>query len=236
MNEVETKKYLITQVACLNSGVNSGTVVNAIKNKTRISESVKPRKKIDVSQEIVNKEILNLIPDKNVNYIPQEIVKIKITKEMYEELYKKYLKEMNEEHNLFIRKSFDTINLKKYEIVIVEERVEEKKAIEKRKITRKAFDSLLETKLMISKDKEAEKESFTKMLLERFDIEEEIRITDEAIEEKLKSLKIKSTLEEIRSALKNFSVDNSNEDILNLLNSETVNILEKMIEQSKLLD
>ncbi|MGL5797084.1 MAG: replication initiation protein, partial [Cetobacterium sp.] len=117
MNEVETKKYLISQVACLNSGVNSGTVVNAIKNKTRISESVKPRKKIDVSQEIVNKEILNLIPDKNVNYIPQEIVKIKITKEMYEELYKKYLKEMNEEHNLFIRKSFDTINLKKYEIV-----------------------------------------------------------------------------------------------------------------------
>ncbi|MGL5797558.1 MAG: hypothetical protein ACRCYT_05050, partial [Cetobacterium sp.] len=165
-----------------------------------------------------------------------EIVKIKITKEMYEELYKKYLKEMNEEHNLFIRKSFDTINLKKYEIVIVEEKVKEIKTIEKRKITRKAFDSLLETKLMISKDKEAEKESFTKMLLERFDIEEEVRITDEAIEEKLKSLKIKNTLEEIRSALKNFSVDNSNEDILNLLNSETVNILEKMIEQSKLLD
>ncbi|MGL5982958.1 MAG: replication initiation protein [Cetobacterium sp.] len=125
MNEAETKQYLISQVACLNSGVHSGVVINAIKNKTRISASVsiekdsilEAKKKIDIEKETVNKDILNLIPSKNKNNIPQEIVKIKITKEMYEDLYIKFLEENNTEHNNLTKKGFDRMNSSKYEII-----------------------------------------------------------------------------------------------------------------------
>lgn len=48
---------------------------------------------------------------------PDPVVKlIKITKKDYEDLYRNYLEELGEEHNQFIRKSFDFINKTKYEI------------------------------------------------------------------------------------------------------------------------
>ncbi len=48
---------------------------------------------------------------------PDPVVKlIKITKKDYENLYRNYLEELGEEHNQFIRKSFDFINKTKYEI------------------------------------------------------------------------------------------------------------------------
>ena len=43
--------------------------------------------------------------------------KEKITKDQYEKLYKKYLKENNTEHNPFIKKAFDISNKNKYEII-----------------------------------------------------------------------------------------------------------------------
>ena len=42
---------------------------------------------------------------------------IKISKKDYEDLYKDYLEQLGEEHNHFIRKSFDFINKAKYEII-----------------------------------------------------------------------------------------------------------------------
>ncbi len=61
--------------------------------------------------------------EKNIEKLKENIVinqqenKLeKISKEYYEELYKKYLEDMGEEHNIFIRKSFDFINRSKYEV------------------------------------------------------------------------------------------------------------------------
>lgn len=61
--------------------------------------------------------------EKNIEKLKENIVidqqenKLeKISKEYYEELYKKYLEDMGEEHNIFIRKSFDFINRNKYEV------------------------------------------------------------------------------------------------------------------------
>ena len=42
---------------------------------------------------------------------------IKISKKDYEDLYKDYLEQLGEEHNHFIRKSFDFINKAKYEVI-----------------------------------------------------------------------------------------------------------------------
>lgn len=52
----------------------------------------------------------NIILDQQENKLE------KISKEYYEDLYKKYLQDMGEEHNIFIRKSFDFINRNKYEV------------------------------------------------------------------------------------------------------------------------
>ncbi|MGL4946246.1 MAG: replication initiation protein [Cetobacterium sp.] len=69
MNEVETKQYLIDQIACLNAGVHSGTVINAIKNGNRLSESVKikkdsvlkDKKKDKIAQDVVNQDVMDLL-------------------------------------------------------------------------------------------------------------------------------------------------------------------------------
>ncbi|MGL5049171.1 MAG: hypothetical protein ACRC6E_00885, partial [Fusobacteriaceae bacterium] len=49
--------------------------------------------------------------------IGKPIDRIKITEEDYEALYLQYLKKIGEKHNIFIKKSFDINNRKKYEII-----------------------------------------------------------------------------------------------------------------------
>ncbi|WP_297599171.1 replication initiation protein [uncultured Cetobacterium sp.] len=63
--------------------------------------------------------IQELEKDKKVKNIPSDPVveTIKINKKDYEDLYKKYLRQIGEEHNKFIRKSFDFVNKAKYEVI-----------------------------------------------------------------------------------------------------------------------
>ncbi|MGL5190600.1 MAG: hypothetical protein ACRC7S_13235, partial [Cetobacterium sp.] len=63
--------------------------------------------------------IQELEKDKKIKNISSDpIVKlIKITRKDYEDLYKNYLEQLGEEHNHFIRKSFDFINKAKYEVI-----------------------------------------------------------------------------------------------------------------------
>lgn len=76
----------------------------------------------ETKEEILKENNLNLEKDQELKIT--EIEKIKITKDEYEELYKKFLQEQNTEHNLLTRKGFDIANKNKYEIVETE--VEEK--------------------------------------------------------------------------------------------------------------
>ena len=80
---------------------------------------VKPTEKIEDIVDIKNEynEEYGAVRSLDFNNSEEEVKKIKITKEKYEELYNKYLKENNAEHNLLTRKGFDISNKNKYEIV-----------------------------------------------------------------------------------------------------------------------
>lgn len=76
-----------------------------------------------VQEQETKEEVLkenNLESEKDQELKITEIEKIKITKDEYEELYKKFLQEQNTEHNLLTRKGFDIANKNKYEIVETE--------------------------------------------------------------------------------------------------------------------
>ncbi|MGL5901315.1 MAG: replication initiation protein [Cetobacterium sp.] len=76
-----------------------------------------------VQEQEIKEEILkenNLGLEKDQEFKITEIEKNKITKDEYEELYKKFLQEQNTEHNLLTRKGFDIANKNKYEIVETE--------------------------------------------------------------------------------------------------------------------
>lgn len=70
-------------------------------------------------REQLENTILELEKKKKVKNIPSDpIVELKkITKKDYENLYKDYLERLGEQHNLYMRKSFDFINKAKYEVI-----------------------------------------------------------------------------------------------------------------------
>ncbi|MGL5572022.1 replication initiation protein, partial [Cetobacterium sp.] len=72
----------------------------------------------EIKEEILKENNIDLEKDQELKIT--EIEKIKITKDEYEELYKKFLQEQNTEHNLLTRKGFDIANKNKYEIVEAE--------------------------------------------------------------------------------------------------------------------
>lgn len=72
----------------------------------------------EIKEEILKENNIDLEKDQELKIT--EIEKIKITKDEYEELYKKFLQEQNAEHNLLTRKGFDIANKNKYEIVETE--------------------------------------------------------------------------------------------------------------------
>lgn len=81
---------------------------------------VKPTEKIEDIVDIKNEynEEYGAVRSLDFNNSEEVVVeKEKITKEEYEELYKKFLQEQNAEHNLLTRKGFDISNKNKYEIV-----------------------------------------------------------------------------------------------------------------------
>jgi len=73
----------------------------------------------EYEKEQLENTIQELEKDKKIKDISSDPVTklIKITKKDYENLYDEYLKQLGEEHNHFIRKTFDFINKAKYEVI-----------------------------------------------------------------------------------------------------------------------
>ena len=82
-------------------------------------------------REQLENTILELEKKKKVKSIPSDpIVELKkISKKDYENLYKDYLERLGEQHNLYMRKSFDFINKAKYEVIEDMEREQPKEKI-----------------------------------------------------------------------------------------------------------
>lgn len=123
----------------------------------------------EIKEEILKENNIDLEKDQELKIT--EIEKIKITKNEYEELYKKFLKEQNTEHNLLTRKGFDIANKNKYEIVenkkqkIQEELVSSiykifmvENELEESLESKKLFDEYLEKNYIITNDFESEEE------------------------------------------------------------------------------
>ena len=97
-----------------------------------------------VQEQEIKEEILkenNIDLEKDQEFKITEIEKIKITKDEYEELYKKFLQEQNTEHNLLTRRGFDIANKNKYEIVEKIE-VKEEQNLNKIELTQEEFNKI----------------------------------------------------------------------------------------------
>lgn len=79
--------------------------VNSISIKTSLGE-----KDLQRHEKKLKDEIEIITPDPVIELV-------NITKKDYENLYKKYLEQLGEKHNLFIRKTFEFINKAKYKII-----------------------------------------------------------------------------------------------------------------------
>lgn len=123
----------------------------------------------ETKQEILKENNLGLEKDQELKIT--EIEKIKITKDEYEELYKKFLQEQNTEHNLLTRKGFDIANKNKYEIIenkkqkIQEELVSSiykifmvENKLEESLESKKLFDEYLEKNYILTNDFESKEE------------------------------------------------------------------------------
>ena len=73
----------------------------------------------EYQREQLENTILELEKNKKIKNIPSDpIVELKkISKKDYENLYKDYLERLGEQHNLYMRKSFDFINKTKYDVI-----------------------------------------------------------------------------------------------------------------------
>ena len=123
----------------------------------------------ETKEEILKENNLDLKKDQEIKIT--EIEKIKITKDEYEELYKKFLQEQNTEHNLLTRKGFDIANKNKYEIIenkkqkIQEELVSSiykifmiENELEENLESKKLFDEYLEKNYILTNDFESKEE------------------------------------------------------------------------------
>ncbi|MGL5458368.1 MAG: replication initiation protein [Cetobacterium sp.] len=126
------KSFNKLELTELKKGRNVETLVFKWKSKKEKKEDiieVQPvkRKKATLGekefQEYEKEQLENIVREleenkkvKNISSDP--IVELKkITKKDYENLYKDYLEKLGEQHNLYMRKSFDFINKTKYEII-----------------------------------------------------------------------------------------------------------------------
>lgn len=121
----------------------------------------------EIKEEILKENNLDLEKDQELKITEIE----KITKDEYEELYKKFLQEQNTEHNLLTRKGFDIANKNKYEIIenkkqkIQEELVSSiykifmvENKLEESLESKKLFDEYLEKNYILTNDFESKEE------------------------------------------------------------------------------
>ncbi|MGL5933216.1 MAG: replication initiation protein [Cetobacterium sp.] len=121
----------------------------------------------EIKEEILKENNLDLEKDQELKITEIE----KVTKDEYEELYKKFLQEQNTEHNLLTRKGFDIANKNKYEIIenkkqkIQEELVSSiykifmvENKLEESLESKKLFDEYLEKNYILTNDFESKEE------------------------------------------------------------------------------
>ncbi|MGL6167174.1 MAG: replication initiation protein, partial [Fusobacteriaceae bacterium] len=121
ISESETKKYLIDITQNM-LGKDIGGVINAIKNKTRPTESVKTekdsileaKKKDEIAQEIINQDVMNLLEKPK----PKEEIKVVYNKDLLGIQQYLYAKTMNLNTLSFVEKSRLINNLKSIEEAI----------------------------------------------------------------------------------------------------------------------
>ncbi|MGL5625036.1 hypothetical protein, partial [Cetobacterium sp.] len=89
--------------------------------------------------EVLKENNLDLEKDQELKIA--EIEKIKITKDEYEELYKKYLEKQKTNHTPFMRKTFDISNKDKYEIVEKIE-IKEEQNLNRIELTQEEFNKI----------------------------------------------------------------------------------------------
>lgn len=93
----------------------------------------------EIKEEILKENNLDLEKDQELKIT--EIEKIKITKDEYEELYKKYLEKQKTNHTPFMRKTFDISNKDKYEIVEKIE-IKEEQNLNRIELTQEEFNKI----------------------------------------------------------------------------------------------
>lgn len=128
----------------------------------------------ETKEEVLKENNLDLEKDQELKIA--EIEKIKITKDEYEELYKKFLEEQKTEHTLLARKGFDIANKNKYEIIEkVNNIMKIKNEISKITITKEKYELLYQNFIILNDciDNQNTRESFDLLNKEKYKIVEQ---------------------------------------------------------------
>ncbi|MGL5575178.1 MAG: RepB family plasmid replication initiator protein [Sarcina sp.] len=134
----------------------------------------------EIKEEILKENNLDLEKDQELKIT--EIEKIKITKDEYEELYKKYLEKQKTNHTPFMRKTFDISNKDKYEIVEKIE-IKEEQNLNRIELTQEEFNKIKTGIIFFIK---LNKGNYSKELLdEKYKIVEKVEL-DESVTNLLK--------------------------------------------------
>ena len=125
----------------------------------------------ETKEEIIKENNLDLEKDQELNVMRSE--KIKITKDKYEKLYKKFLEDQKTEHTILARKGFDIANKNKYEIVETIE-IKEEQNLNRIELTQEEFNKI---KTRITFFIKLNKGNYSKELLdEKYKIVEKIEL------------------------------------------------------------
>lgn len=134
----------------------------------------------EIKEEILKENNIDLEKDQELKIT--EIEKIKITKDEYKELYKKYLEKQKTNHTPFMRKTFDISNKDKYEIV-EEIKLAEEQNLNRIELTQEEFNKIKTGIIFFIK---LNKGNYSKELLdEKYKIVEKVEL-DESVTNLLK--------------------------------------------------
>ena len=159
--EIKSLNYLVKSIKIGMEQKEKKLVVKAT------PEVIQEEKKVEVLKE--NNPILVKDLEPNV----PKIEKFKITKDEYEDLYKKFLQDQKTEHNLLTRKGFDIANKNKYEII---ENIPQKLESSEIKITTKEFELLYQNFILLNNfsDNENTRNIFTLLNNGKYKIENSV--------------------------------------------------------------
>ncbi|MGL6025072.1 MAG: replication initiation protein, partial [Cetobacterium sp.] len=163
--EIKSLNYLIKSIK---TGMEQKEKKLVVKT---VSEVVQEQ---ETKEEIIKENDLGL--EKAEELKITEIEKIKIIKDEYEDLYKKFLEEQKTEHNLLTRKGFDIANKNKYEIIEKANNIMKiENEISKIIITKEKYELLYQNFIILNDciDNQNTRESFDLLNKEKYKIVEQ---------------------------------------------------------------